>query len=475
MLFLIPAAVLFVVFGIGFAYERRLVRNGVYLFLACLFLVGGLLMWLATYSESAAAVVLIVLALLIPLTTLALAVFLVLNGVTMLRREGRRLANVLSLAAGVGIIGFVVLRGIAGTIGWAPLEVTMDATGKVIGYVSVLFACFLLYSLVYGAFPHRRRVDFIVVLGSGLIGSRVPPLLASRLDKGLAEFRAQQEKGREPVLVTSGGQGPGEDVPEARAMADHLIANGAPPERILVEDRSRSTEENLRFSAAIMREHRPEHRALVVTNNFHVMRAARIARKEGVNAQVIGSPTARYFWPSATIREFVAVFLAHRVVNFGCAGCSSSAPCSPRSETRNGAVRPRAPPRHGNRASFRSAVPGTGAARTSGPSARRTVAAAAGAPNRIATRHAPLPLTRCSRRSCDAQRRSRPRRGAVVPRTSHRIGALLLLTALVAGCSAGPSQRPAVAYRDAEQPVAPRPAPPDRHRCRGSARPRAAR
>ncbi|WP_258342603.1 YdcF family protein [Saccharopolyspora gregorii] len=320
MLFLIPAAVLFVIFGIGFAYERRLVRNGVYLFLACLFLVGGLLMWLATYSESAAAVVLIVLALLIPLTTLALAVFLVLNGVTMLRREGRRLANVLSLAAGVGIIGFVVLRGIAGTIGWAPLEVTMDATGKVIGYVSVLFACFLLYSLVYGAFPHRRRVDFIVVLGSGLIGSRVPPLLASRLDKGLAEFRAQQEKGREPVLVTSGGQGPGEDVPEARAMADHLIANGAPPERILVEDRSRSTEENLRFSAAIMREHRPEHRALVVTNNFHVMRAARIARKEGVNAQVIGSPTARYFWPSATIREFVAVFLAHRVVNFGMCG-----------------------------------------------------------------------------------------------------------------------------------------------------------
>ncbi|MCA1186128.1 MULTISPECIES: alpha/beta fold hydrolase [unclassified Saccharopolyspora] len=47
-----------------------------------------------------------------------------------------------------------------------------------------------------------------------------------------------------------------------------------------------------------------------------------------------------------------------------------------------------------------------------------------------------------------------------MPRTSHRIGALLLLTALVAGCSAGPSQRPAVAYRDAEQPVAPAPAPP---------------
>ncbi|MEU6129971.1 YdcF family protein [Saccharopolyspora sp. NPDC047091] len=320
MLFLIPAAVLFVIFGIGFAYERRLVRNGVYLFLACLFLVGGLLLWLATYSQPAAAVVVVVLGLLIPLTTLALAVFLVLNGITMLRREGRRFANVLSLAAGIGIIAFVVLRGVAGTTGWTPLEVALDAAGRVIGYVSVLFACFLLYSLVYAAFPHRRETDFIVVLGSGLIGSRVPPLLASRLDKGLAVFEEQRAKGRDPVLVTSGGQGPGEDVPEARAMADHLLARGAPPDRVLVEDRSRSTEENLRFSAVIMREHRQQHRALVVTNNFHVMRAARIARKERVNAQVIGSPTARYFWPSATIREFVAIFLDHRVVNFGLCG-----------------------------------------------------------------------------------------------------------------------------------------------------------
>ncbi len=317
MFFLIPAVVLFAVFAVSFAYDRRLVRNGIYLFLACLFLVGGLLLWLATYSEAAAAFTLIVLVLMIPLTTLVLAVFLIINGVTMLRREGKRLANLLSLAAGAGIVAFVVLRVVANGTRWLPLEVAMDAAGKVIGYVSVLFVCFLLYSLVYGVMPHRRQVDFIVMLGSGLLGSRVPPLLASRLDKGLAAFHKEREKGRDPMLVTSGGQGPGEDVPEARAMADYLISKGAPADRILVEDRSRSTEENLRFSDVIMREHRPDHRALVVTNNFHVMRAARIARKEKVEAHVIGSPTARYFWPSATIREFVAIFLDHRVVNFG--------------------------------------------------------------------------------------------------------------------------------------------------------------
>lgn len=47
-----------------------------------------------------------------------------------------------------------------------------------------------------------------------------------------------------------------------------------------------------------------------------------------------------------------------------------------------------------------------------------------------------------------------------MPRASHRIGALLLLAAVAAGCSAGPSQRPAVAYRGSEQQVAPAPQPP---------------
>ena len=39
------------------------------------------------------------------------------------------------------------------------------------------------------------------------------------------------------------------------------------------------------------------------------------ARRAGVNGQVLGAPTARYYWPSATIREFAAVLWEHRVLN----------------------------------------------------------------------------------------------------------------------------------------------------------------
>ena len=312
-----PACAFFLMFACSFLYDRRLVRNGVYLFFALLFLSLPLLDKLASVSETAAAILIGVLFLL-PLMILVLAVFLIANGMTRMRREGRRPATLLSLAAGVGIILFIVLKSLAYQTQWKLLEVVMNTATGVLGYVSLLFVCFLLYSFVYGRIRHRRAVDFIIVLGSGLVGgSRVPPLLAGRLDRGRAAFDAERAKGRDPMLLTSGGQGPDEDLPEARAMADHLIAGGVPADRILVEDRSRTTRENLRFSKALMEDRTPGYRALVVTNNFHVLRAAQMARREKVDAQVIGSPTARYFWPSATIREFVAIFLSHRVLNLG--------------------------------------------------------------------------------------------------------------------------------------------------------------
>jgi uncharacterized SAM-binding protein YcdF (DUF218 family) len=313
-----PAGVFFLIFACGFAYDRRLIRNGVYLFLALLFLAPALLVSLESVSVTAAKILVWAVLVLLVLMPFVLAVFLIANGLTMLRREGRRLANLLSLAAGAGILLFIGLRVLAHYTRWKPLAIALSVVGYVLAYVSLLFVCFLLYSFVYGRIRHRGAVDFIVVLGSGLVGgSRVPPLLAGRLERGRAAFDAERDKGRDPLLLTSGGQGPDEDLPEARAMADHLIAAGAPADRILIEDQSRTTQENLRFSKALMQDRKAEYRALVVTNNFHVMRAAQIARKEKVMAQVIGSPTARYFWPSATIREFVAVFLSHRVLNLG--------------------------------------------------------------------------------------------------------------------------------------------------------------
>jgi len=306
----------FAVFLVSFLLDRRKLRNGFYLFFALAFFGLAALALLASVSPEAAAVVAFGLFALIPLTVVVLAVFLIGNGVTMLRREGRRPANLLSLAAGVGIVALIVFGFVVGQLRWAPLEAVRDSVDGIVAYLSFLFVCFLLYSLVYGRIRSRRPLDFVVVLGSGLIGGKkVPPLLAARLDRGKRVLDAEDRKGRAPLLVTSGGRGPGEDLPESHAMADYLADRGVPRERIVLEDRSRTTRENLAFSAGLMRSRRPGYRCVVVTNNFHVLRAALIARKADVNGQVIGAPTAWYFWPSATLREFAAILVDHRILN----------------------------------------------------------------------------------------------------------------------------------------------------------------
>ncbi|MFD8954694.1 YdcF family protein [Streptomyces xanthophaeus] len=316
------AALLFLAFCIRVRQDRRRFSNAVLLGLtflsACsaLFLqVGKLPTW--------AAVTVVVLAFASPaFGAFALGVFLVRNGMTMVRKEGLRPANLLSMLAGLAIFALIALLILVAVVGSPVLGGIAGTLTVVAGYVSFVFFCFLGYAFLYGRIKVRGDVDHVVMLGSGLIGGdRVPPLLASRLRKGQAIHASQLARGgRPPVLLVAGGKGSDEKVAEARAMADWLIAEGVPAEHIVLEDRSTTTEENMRFSREIMEAHDPAYRCVVVTNNFHAFRAAMLARKTGVNGQVLGSPTAKYYWPSATIREFVAVFWEHRAVNLAICG-----------------------------------------------------------------------------------------------------------------------------------------------------------
>jgi uncharacterized SAM-binding protein YcdF (DUF218 family) len=246
-----------------------------------------------------------------------LACYLIGNGVRMVRKEGRRLGNLLSLLAGAGILAVVALLLVAISTGLRPLSIAAGISFVLVSYFAFLFACFVGYGFLYGRIKVKQRLDYVVVLGSGLIGGkRVPPLLASRLDRGRAVWEGQAAlHGRSPILITSGGQGPDEDLPESHAMAQYLVDRGFPEDRIVREDKSRTTEENLRYSRAIMERSDPGYRCAVVTNNFHVFRSALVARDTGVRGQVLGSPTARYFLPSATLREFTAVVMSRKLMN----------------------------------------------------------------------------------------------------------------------------------------------------------------
>ncbi|MFI8517714.1 YdcF family protein [Streptomyces sp. NPDC085481] len=317
----VVAAVFLLLFGAGVLRDRRRFGNAVYLGLAVTFLGLGLLAGLDDAPPGVAVTATVAVLLLLGLGPVVLAGLLCANGVKMVRKEGRRPANLLSLLAGLGMFGVMALMVAAVVTHSTALGIVVGTLLMVLGYVSFLFVCFIGYAFLYGRMRIRRDADYVVVLGSGLIGGRrVPPLLASRLERGRQVYETlarRREVPALPLLITSGGQGPDEELPESHAMADYLVERGFPADRIVREDRSRTTEENMLFSKDLMEQGRPGAECVIVTNNFHAFRAALMARKAGVNGQVVGSPTAAYFWPSATIREFAAVFLQYKAVNLG--------------------------------------------------------------------------------------------------------------------------------------------------------------
>jgi uncharacterized SAM-binding protein YcdF (DUF218 family) len=326
------AVAVFILFLACVRYEPRSFGNAVLLGLALALGALFLAERLAHTPGPAAHLLLLLLAAAVALGPFVVGCFLVVNGITMAVRESPRPANLLSLVAGLGVFGVIALDMLADRVGEVPLSLFSTVCDLVFGYVSFLFVSYVLYALCYGRIARPGAADFVIVLGQGLRrDGTVPPMLASRLDQGRAVWErlaARPDRGERPVLIVSGGKGGDERIPEATAMAGYLLRRGFPADAIVLEARSRNTEENLRFSKAIMDERQPGGRCVIVTSDFHAFRAALIARRLGIDGQVTGAPVARYFQPSALLREFAAVFLRYRLVNLAICAFLVAAPVS---------------------------------------------------------------------------------------------------------------------------------------------------
>jgi uncharacterized SAM-binding protein YcdF (DUF218 family) len=145
----------------------------------------------------------------------------------------------------------------------------------------------------------------IVVLGAGAPNGVPSPTLQSRLDLAL------EQAARYPAVpvVVSGGLGFSGHASEARVMGDYLRFHGLAAERIVQEERSTSTDENLRFSRPLLAAQGVAADAPVrlVTSDFHTVRARWIARHAGyTRVQAVGAPTPLYVRYNAWLREYFA-------------------------------------------------------------------------------------------------------------------------------------------------------------------------
>lgn len=316
-------------FLLVYLQDRRRLING-FLFFILLMISGLSLVMLAGETGNPFLFFLLVIIAMAAVLLLFTGVFIILaisfySAVNLLRKEGRSKANLLSLLVGIGILLWLVL----GMVSFKNVEINdvlsviMLVVNTILLYLLLVFSNFILSSFIYGIYRPLLRQDYIIVLGSGLMGgNRVTPLLAGRIDRALKVYRRQADKKKKPpMLIMSGGKGGDEQIAEGEAMKRYALEQGIPEDRILVEDQSKNTYENMLFSRQLIESREADMKHLHIlfsTSNYHVFRAGIYARKAELKAQGIGAKTKFYFWYNALLREYVAILAMHKKTHIVC-------------------------------------------------------------------------------------------------------------------------------------------------------------
>ena len=189
----------------------------------------------------------------------------------------------------------------------------------------VFLFCFVQYFIIKEyttdrkAVNENKKVDYVIILGARVKGEKPTKSLMERI-KAATEYL---KKNPEVKVIATGGQGKNEGVAEGLAIKRELLKNGISADRIILEDKSKNTVENFRFSLEkikniensknILNNNKKNQKikVLIVTNDYHVFRSKNIARKVGFdneNYEIYGLPakTPIISIPKSYFREFLS-------------------------------------------------------------------------------------------------------------------------------------------------------------------------
>lgn len=157
----------------------------------------------------------------------------------------------------------------------------------------------------------QEESDYIIILGASVKGERPSLTLRRRIQKA-EEYLDLHE---DTIAILSGGQGPGEDITEAEAMRRYLVEHGISEDRLILEERSTSTMENIKFSYELIDGDISDKQlrdtdvdVIVISSRFHLLRSQIIAKKQGHEVKGIGSTTLIYLVPNYYLRELFGIF-----------------------------------------------------------------------------------------------------------------------------------------------------------------------
>lgn len=153
----------------------------------------------------------------------------------------------------------------------------------------------------FGAKP-EPGADYVIVLGAQWRSNGPSYVLQKRLDAAVKYLLENPDA----IAIVSGGKGSNEPVSEAQGMKEYLVNRGIEESRILMEDTSTNTYENLVNSSSLL--DKANDRVVLVTNNFHIFRACGIARHQGyAHLEGLAADSYPAMLPNNLLREFVGV------------------------------------------------------------------------------------------------------------------------------------------------------------------------
>ena len=202
-------------------------------------------------------------------------------------------------------IGLAVLSFLFGYSIWKSFwkKVPRLVKGICIAVIAVGFTAFFIVEGCIISQMHEKGeagLDDIIVLGAQVRESGPSAALKYRLDEAV-EYLEDNPK---TICIVSGGQGANEPYSEAEGMAQYLKEQGIDASRILLEDKSLNTEQNMEYSRALIKDWAS---VGIITNDFHLFRAKQIARKYGLdNVCGIAAKSTPVYLPNNMLREFLA-------------------------------------------------------------------------------------------------------------------------------------------------------------------------
>lgn len=193
---------------------------------------------------------------------------------------------------------------------------------KVIGIVLTL--CLASFLIIEGLVISQMHVegpdnlDYLIVLGAQVYKNGPSPVLKFRLDKAYEYLTANPDT----RCIVTGGQGSNEPFTEASCMADYLVKRGIDSGRIILEDKSTTTAQNLTNSMKLISAdtiNKSSNTIGILTNDFHMFRAMQIARAQNIpNAYGISCSSTKVYLPNNMFREYFAEikFLLKQLIHF---------------------------------------------------------------------------------------------------------------------------------------------------------------